>query len=305
MCGIAVTGGGLAHGWFREKRRSNYVPASRDRQGTGGGALAIVLLRMFDRFDLYERCVQVPEDLVPILRAIHGRDPKILGEDFCGTGALARSWVRLVDGGRAIAVDHDPALLDRSAGDPAITVVAGDVVRDTGSREHRVDVLHAGNFSIGEWHTRAALVGYLQHARKRMSGHGVFVCDTYGGETAFAAGTIERDVPLPDGAIVRYTWEQREADPLTGRVVNAIHFTMLRDGEPVETVRDAFVYVWRLWTVPELRDAMIDAGFVSTEVYARTPDAIDDDGNVYVSPLVDPADLDETFDVLVVGRSHA
>jgi hypothetical protein len=39
-----------------------------------------------------------------------------------------------------------------------------------------------------------------------------------------------------------------------------------RDGEIVE---DAFVYRWRLWSAPELRDAMAEAGFEETGARAE------------------------------------
>ncbi|MCP3903030.1 MAG: class I SAM-dependent methyltransferase [Planctomycetes bacterium] len=256
-----------------------------------------------DRYELYELCVQSPDDLAGLLRAIHGGDARILGEDFSGTAALSRAWVRRVDGGRAIAVDHDPEPRSRARPHDAITLVTGDVRAATDPRHHRVDVLHVGNFSIGEWHTRPDLVDYLRHARARLADGGVLVCDLYGGETAFAAGTVECEHPAPDGRTVLYTWEQREANPVTGMVVNAMHF-QVRRGETIEQdLPDAFVYRWRLWGAPELRDAMADAGFTTTEVYAKVPAAVDDEGRVYPHLVHGPEDLDESFDVLVVGRT--
>ena len=127
----------------------------------------------------------------------------------------------------------------------------------------------------------------------------MFVCDLYGGETAFLTGEIDLDHPGPDGTIVRYTWQQREADALTGRVVNAMHFRVMRNGTVEQEIPDAFVYHWRLWGVAELRDALDEAGFASTAVYPRVPDAVDDEGRAYVEPLVE---VDDSFDVLVVGR---
>jgi hypothetical protein len=61
-------------------------------------------------------------------------------------------------------------------------------------------------------------------------------------------------------------WEQREVDAHSGRVVDAMHFRVERDGEIVASIEDAFVYRWRLWSVPELREAMLEAGFATTEV---------------------------------------
>ena len=65
---------------------------------------------------------------------------------------------------------------------------------------------------------------------------------------------------------------------------------------------DAFVYHWRIWSIPEVRDAMMDAGFRAVDVYARMGDAIDSDGNLYVSPIQSGDELDENYVVYVVGR---
>ncbi len=253
----------------------------------------------FDRYELYELCVQSPPELVRQLVAIHGGTPRVLGEDFCGTAAISVEWTRRVDGGRAIAVDQDPDALSRVPGNDSIVVVAGDVVRGTDAARHAADVIWAGNFSIGEWHTRETLLRYLSHVRARLNAGGVFVCDIYGGETSFLVGSTQREHRMPGGQTVTYTWEQRDADPLTGRVVCAIHF----ETAPGIVLRDAFVYDWRLWGLPELREAMIESGFTATEVYSRTPDAVDGDGRAYVDPLNGPDDLDDSFDVLVAGRT--
>ncbi|MBT8484336.1 MAG: hypothetical protein KJO43_02070, partial [Phycisphaerae bacterium] len=103
-------------------------------------------------------------------------------------------------------------------------------------------------------------------------------------------------------------WEQRSADPATGEVVNAMHFRILRDGtaetQTELTLTDAFVYHWRLWGIAELRDAMAEAGFSQTAVHHAQPDAIDDAGGVYSRPLDGPDELDDSFVVLVVGRTE-
>ena len=105
---------------------------------------------------------------------------------------------------------------------------------------------------------------------------------------------MQRQHRLPSGERVEYTWEQRDADPLTGRVVDVLHFRVFEGRTLVLELSDAFVYDWRLWSVPELRDAMLEAGFRETAVYAQAVDAVDDTGTAYASPLSDPDELEES-----------
>lgn len=256
-----------------------------------------------DRHDLYELCVQSPRHLVPFLRAIHGGGARVLGEDFAGTAALSAAWVEQGPDFRAVAVDLDPAVLRRRPEHPRLRRVVGDVRSATDPARDACDLIYVGNFSIGEIHARGDLVAYLARSRRRLRPGGVFVCDTYGGESAFLTGAVHRDHLAPDGRLVRYTWEQRRADPLTGEVVNALHFRVSRAGVVELDLRDAFVYRWRLWSVPELRDALAEAGFARTEVYSRLPSATDEAGNAYVQPVTDPDELDDSFIVCVAARA--
>lgn len=299
------------------------------------------------RHALYELCVQSPTHVAGFLHAAHGGEPAVLGEDFAGTAALSRVWCAARPGRRAVAVDLDAGALAYGNEAAGVTKIAADVM----ACDEPADVVWVGNFSIGYWHTRAALVAYLRHVlgrlrRGRAGGEGeegsrrvgsvsrptpdggsesrptqndrpargLFVCDTYGGESAFATGVVHRDHwiagdGLPAalephrGKRVRYTWEQRDADPTTGMVTDVLHFMIIdADGTIDDELDEAFVYRWRLWSVPELRDAMLEAGFASTEVYDKAADAVDDTGTVYVRPLSDGSELEESFIVMVAGR---
>lgn len=242
--------------------------------------------------ELYERAAQSPTAQVRFLDAVARHTARVLGEDFCGTGALSAAWAEQSPEHHAVGVDRDQrplgVLRERTRGcGGRVRTVCGDAA----CCAEPADLIAALNFSIGYFHERTALVAYLTSVRARLGG--VFVCDTYGGADQFTLG--ESDMPLPGG--VTYIWEQRRADPLTARVVNAMHF-VLEDGR---RIRDAFVYDWRLWSIPELCDAMAEAGFASVDVYDRLGDAVAEDGSVEVLP-VGPDELDENFVVYVAGR---
>lgn len=283
----------------------------------------------FDRHELYELCVQNPPLLADLLEAIYadGQTPSApatpavrsrlaLAEDFCGSAALAREWVRRSPARKAIAVDLDPAPLRRAkALNPAprrLKLLRGDALADPRLLRPAAtaDVLFVGNFSIGEIHSRPALVRYLRRCRSRIRPRGVFVCDTYAGATAFTRGSVQRLHTGPDRAPackVRYTWQQRAADPLTAHVENAIHFRVETTDdrgrrEVTHELTDAFVYRWRLWSPAELRDAMIQAGLADVRVYQQLPDARDADGLPYAQPVQSPDELDDSFIVCVAGR---
>lgn len=254
------------------------------------------------RFDLYEWCVQAPELQARFLRALHPGSPRILIEDFCGPASIARAWCLLDARFRALGIDRDTEPLTHAArraseqgiGRPQFRGVRADVRR----AKEKGDIIAAFNFAVCELHVRKDLLAYLRRARLRLKQRGIFACDLYAGRDAFrpSRSTVTRTTPAGP---VRYTWEQRSADVLAARVENAIHFRLLRGKE----MRDAFVYDWRLWSIAELRDALFEAGFASSEVHLSYGEAIDADGNP-VPVAAAPGDaLDENFVAYVVART--
>ncbi len=261
-----------------------------------------------DKFDLYELCVQSPDYDARMLNAIHGRSPRVLGEDFCGSAAISRAWTALNRHNRAIAVDHDAATLAKAQSkDPGLTdrAAAGRityVLADVTAVRDRCDLISVQNYSICELHERDALVEYLAHARSRLGRGGVFACDIYAGADCFFTGRIKRAFDGPNGEKITYTWEHRIADPLRARVQNAIHFDIRDKGRKPIPLHDAFVYDWRLWSPPELADAMTEAGFSAVQVFPRFAEAVDDDNRYHVLPIEDSNELSDSFSVYVVGK---
>lgn len=263
-----------------------------------------------DRFDCYELCVQSPRHVVALLKGIHGGGPLVLREDFCGTAAVGRRWVedsqrQAEAGARAIAVEMDLEVVARARRVSAdlggrMVVVQGDCLEKRGLEESngRCDVIFVGNFSIGYCHTRSMLMGYVKRARRALAAGGVLVCDVYGGPSAFTIGEVRRRHPSRGHETIHYIWRHEEADPATGMVTNSISFDIERDGEIVERLPRAFVYRWRLWSLPELRDAMLEAGFEAVEVYTEANVA----PGARPQPVEDPAELRTDWVAMVAGR---
>ncbi len=228
---------------------------------------AALTARNADPHALYEQSVQRPDVIVGFVEELfhHTRDraPRILREDFCGTALLSSMWALSEPDRRAIGVDHDAAVLDwaqrhnvQPIGDAArrIDLVHGDVLHS----RRQADALVSLNFSHFIHHDRAALLGYLRHARRCIKPGGLFICDAFGGPESIRPCLDERRFSRFD-----YLWEQRAFDPLTGRIDCRIHFRF-RNGS---VLRDAFAYDWRMWSLPELRELLAEAGFDDLGIY--------------------------------------
>ena len=247
-----------------------------------------------DKHALYEAAVQSVDadaDFVErVYRKRNGAAPRDLREDFCGTAALACEWVRRGPDRRAWGIDLDVPTLDwgrryrlAPLGEDAARVhlIEGNVLD---CADHHADVAVAMNFSFCVFRERAGLLRYFREVRRSLRAGGVFVIDIFGGTESGTVVTEKSPKPAevqPDGRRVpafTYIWEQAKFNPVDHEIVCHISFR-LRGGKKI---RRAFSYHWRLWTLPELRDLLADAGFESVDVYVEGwDDAADDTDGVF------------------------
>lgn len=235
-----------------------------------------------DRHALYEVAVQGVDWDLDFLERVWsyrngGREPRDFREDFCSTAALATAWVQRGPERRAWAVDLDPEPLAwarqyrlpyvRGAA-KRVNLLRGDVRKP---RKPLVDVTCALNFSWWVFHERADLVKYLKAARAGLRDHGVLVLNMFGGgkaEQKLSERTRKRAENGPDGTMLpafTYIWEHASFNPVNRRLLAYIHFE-LRDGR---VLKRAFVYDWRMYTLPELADCVREAGFRDFEVWSE------------------------------------
>ncbi len=240
--------------------------------------------------------------LAAVYQRVRGREPLLLREDFAGNAADSVAFVAASSARRAIAVDrHAPTLTH--ARTRAGCLLGGDVARIDFHRANvlrlappavdPVDVLAALNFSIGYWHDRSALLSYFKHARRCIAAEGIVIVNTFGGP-ACMRHRIDR-YPVTPGvepgqpplAPFDYLFEYRSFDAATARIDCRIHFewpdTAARGGRRQR--RNAFRYDWRLWTLPELCEGLLESGFARAEVWRHTAEQRDGRTHVELGPV--------------------
>jgi hypothetical protein len=226
-----------------------------------------------DKFDLYEMAVQSPKTHVAmfedIYQSLKGKNPYRLREDFCGTFGISAAWVNKHPKHTAIAVDLDGATLKRGLKGRAplltidqkkrLDVRRGNVLSERGAP---ADIVSVCNFSFYIFKTRQLLKRYFAAALKNLKKDGIIVLEMVGGagmmETTKDWKTIRRKgVPQ-----FSYVWDQKSFDPVTANAHYAIHFKF----KGKKMMRDQFEYDWRLWSIPEVRELLREAGFKKSVV---------------------------------------
>lgn len=247
----------------------------------------LTMAEQADIHELYEQSVQNVEHEVEFLqttfRELRGRTAYLLREDFCGTAAASCEWVRQGDDFKAIGVDIDPAVLDwgrtnRVGRLPAedrtrVSLIESDVLT---VETPPVDLLAAFNFSYFIFDTRDKLRTYFQRAREALTDDGLLFIDLFGGGEAHEE-TREKTKYKELG--FTYIWDQAEFHPVTHYMRCHIHFRF-KDGSKL---KKAFTYEWRLWSAPELRELLEEAGFRKSTLYWEGEDE-DGEGNGEFTP---------------------
>lgn len=225
-----------------------------------------------DKHLLYQLAVQDPEFEVEFAvkeyRKRRGRRPVVLREDFCGTAAVACAWVRTHPSHQAIGLDLDePTLTWARTHNVAALGPAAERVelrcRDVRSvTSPKADVIQAFNFSSYLLYPQPELVHYFKKVRRSLAPGGMFMVDGYGGWESQQVMKERRTIKSPDGTF-GLIWDQAAFNPIDNRALCHIHFEF-KNGK---TWKRVFTYDWRMYSPPEICDALAAAGFHNIEVY--------------------------------------
>jgi hypothetical protein len=256
-----------------------------------------------DRYALYQRAVQSPDVdaafLDHVYRETRGRAPRVLREDFCGTFAVCCEWAKLGAEREAWGVDLDPeplawgrahnlAQLDPSE-QARVRLEQGDVRT---VETPAADVIAAENFSYFTFKTRDALRGYLKRTLRGLDHHGLLVLDLFGGYESYEDDREE--ITEHDG--FDYVWDQAKFDPITHDATFHIHFRF----PDKSRLQEAFTYQWRMWSIPEIRELVLEAGYARADVYWEGTDSDTGEGTG-VYEKAEHGDADPSWNAYVIG----
>lgn len=262
-----------------------------------------------DRHYCYEasvQCVEAEIDFVTeTFKALRDRPLRTIREDFCGTANTSCEFVSRHKDNHAVGVDLDEPTLQwgRDHKLAALKPAARSRVELRNENVLTVDTeptdaILAMNFSYFIFQQRDLLRSYFERCRASLKNDGVLFLDCYGGHESYAETQDKRQIG-GDGEPVKiapkteskdgfvYVWDQHKYNPITGEMVCRIHFQFPDKSK----IKNAFTYVWRMWTLPELREILTEAGFSKVDVYWEGTDEESGEGNgEYTATLEGEAD---------------
>ena len=183
---------------------------------------------------------------------------------------------------QAIGVDIDPSVLEwgrrnrvgrlPSEDQARVSLIESNVLN---VETPKLDVLAAFNFSYWIFEERETMVRYMRRCYDALKDDGVLFMDMFGGPESFEE---TREKTKNDG--FTYIWEQAEFNPIDSQMQCYIHFEF-PDGSRLDR---AFSYSWRLWSLPEIREILLEAGFSEVTVYWEGTDEDSNEGNGIYEP---------------------
>ena len=134
------------------------------------------------------------------------------------------------------------------------------------------------------------MIKYFRKVYSGLKPDGIFFLDAFGGYEA--TRLMEEST---DYGKFTYIWDQDKYNPINGHCTFKIHYKF-KDGSKL---KDAFIYHWRVWTLPELTEMLIEAGFKPTVYWEGTDE--DNEGNGVFTPATE-GEADAGWVVYIVAE---
>ena len=224
-----------------------------------------------NKYDLYEESVQNVDFEVEFISKIYKKKNKTvcqsIREDFCASAKISSAWVQNKRNNVAYAVDSDQKILDFAKRNFQSSMSTDELKRikllkgdSKLLQTPKVDCVSAFNFSYWVFKERVNLIKYFKNAYKNLNSSGLLMLDAFGGYEAHQE--LEERT---DHKKFTYCWDQSNFNPITNDLTCYLHFEF-KDGS---SIKKAFEYNWRLWSLPEIKECLTEAGFKSVDFYMQ------------------------------------
>jgi len=219
--------------------------------------------------DLYEQSVQNVEHEIDFMQETYkylkGKLAYFYREDFCGTANSSCEWIKQGKNYNAIGIDNDASVLLWAKENRLARLSNNELSRlkvieaDVMTRQSiSVDILSAFNFSYFTFNTREQLRKYFENSLSALKQDGIFFLDLFGGPEAH-----QELIEKTEHDEFTYIWHQSEFYPLSHFIQCSISFEF----PDASVIEDAFIYKWRLWSAPEIKELLFEAGFKKVNFY--------------------------------------
>ncbi|GMR15175.1 MAG: class I SAM-dependent methyltransferase [Gammaproteobacteria bacterium] len=267
------------------------------------------LAALADRHLLYQQSVQDVKSEIDFVEQtwseLRRRGARLLREDFCGTANTSCEWVSRDEDHYAVGVDLDPDVLEWGSShnlakltqeqSEHVELLQANVLH---ARPGLADIVLAMNFSYYLFLRRNDLREYFENVLDGLVPDGILFLDAYGGFEAPMVLTEPRECRDTDGQEFTYLWDQASFNPIDSCMTCHIHFEF-PDGSRLDK---AFSYHWRLWTLPEIREILYEAGFSEVDIYWEGTDEDKNEGNGIYTPS-ETGDADPGWVCYIVAQA--
>lgn len=268
------------------------------KKGTRRNRTGKSMAEIADRHICYEasvQCVEAEIDFVAeTFESVRERPLRTIREDFCGTANTSCEFVSRHPENRAVGVDLDEPTLQWGR-DHKLSALDDEARARVELRNENVltvetepvDAILAMNFSYFIFQQRDLLRSYFERCRHALKDDGALFLDCYGGHESYSETQDKREIGEDDDQPTRigidahskkgftYVWDQHKYNPITGEMICRIHFHFPDKSK----IKNAFTYTWRMWTLPELREILTEAGFSQVDVYWEGTDEESGEGS--------------------------
>jgi SAM-dependent methyltransferase len=227
-------------------------------------------MEKINKFELYQNTVQnakkETEFFKKVYRTAFNKVPLRFREDFCMTGLLACEWTNSNVMNEAVGIDFDQEALDYGVANN----ITNDRVRLVNQNvlepydpTCKFDIICSLNYSHFLLTKRKELLKYFTNVRQNIN-KGILVLDLYGGSHIYSDHVYT--------TIENYEFRGKAINSLSNLSECSLNYKVKKN-----KFKPLFNYLFRVYSIIELKECLEEAGFESFKLYIKEINEDDED----------------------------